>query len=121
MAFIEVERTKSQTGKYGSPATFTKTKDGVGSLRINLRAMEFLKERGKSWELGDMLRIYHDPETGKLAMKKSPDGKFRLAKNVSGTNSLRICSKDLTELIKKPVEYEIQETEEYDLVLSPRK
>ena len=119
MAFIEIEKTRPQTGKYGAPATFTRTKKGVGSLRINSRAVEHLKEKGKNWELGDMVRIFHDPETGRLALTKSPDGKFRLAKNVSGSNSLRISSKDLTELIKKPASYEIQESGEYDLVLQP--
>ncbi|MEA1927693.1 MAG: hypothetical protein U9N73_05760 [Candidatus Auribacterota bacterium] len=44
----------------------------------------------------------------------------KLAKNVSGSNSLRICSKDLRELIKEPTEYEIEESGEYDLVLVPR-
>ena len=120
MPFIEVEKTRSRSGQYGAPATFTKTKKGDGSLRINAGAMEFLKQRGKNWEVGDMLKIFHDPQTRKLALKKSPDGPFRLAKNVSGTNSLRISSKDLTEIIKKPTEYAVEASSEYDLVLVPR-
>jgi hypothetical protein len=83
--------------------------------------MEFLKEKWKSWGVGDRLKIFHDPQTGKLALKKSDDGKFRLAKNVSGNaNSLRISSKDLTELLKKPAEYAAEASSEYDIILSPK-
>ena len=121
MAFVEVERTRFQSGKHGAPAIFTITKSGAGTLRINVGAMDHLKGNGKNWELGDMVRIFYDPETRKLALTKSPEGKFRLAKNVSGSNSLRICSKDLLELVKKPTEYEIEESGEYDLVLRPGK
>ena len=120
MPFIEVEKTRSRSGQYGAPATFTRTKKGDGSLRINARAMEFLKEKGKNWEVGDMLKIFRDPQTGKLALKKNPDGKFRLAKNVSGTNSLRISSKDLSELIKEPTEYAVESSSEYDIILQPK-
>ena len=120
MAFIEVEKTKISGGNFGADAAFTTSKKGTGSLRINAGAMEFLKGRGKNWEVGDKVKIFHDPETAKLAIKKSTDGRFRLAKNAAGSNSLRISSKDLTDLIKKPTEYTAEASSEYDLVLLPR-
>lgn len=120
MPFIEVEKTKSGGGKSGAAAAFTTSKKGTGSLRINGGAMEFLKGRGKSWEVGDKVKIFHDPETAKLAIKKTADGRFRLAKNAAGANSLRISSKDLTDLIKKPTEYAAEASPEYDIILSPK-
>ncbi len=64
-----------------------------------------------------MVRVFYDPDSKRLALKKSAAGEFRLSKNVAGTDSMRICSKDLRELIKEPTEYEIEESGEYDLVL----
>ena len=121
MAFAEVERTSMQSGQYGAAAVFTTAKSGAGTLRINVKSMEHLRRKGKNWSVGDMVRIFHDPETRRLALIKNPEGKFRLAKNVSGSNSLRVCSKDLRELIKEPTEYEMEESGEYDLVLRPKK
>lgn len=120
MPFIEVEKTRLQGMKHGASAAFTVSKKGGGSLRLNAGTMAFLKENGNEWNVGDRVRIFHDTQNGKIALKKSEDGRFRLAKNVSGGNSLRISSKDLTELLKQPAEYTIEQSSEYDLVLVPR-
>lgn len=67
--------------------------------------------------MGDMVKLYHDPETGKIALKKSEDGKFRLSKNSVNMITLRISSKDLTELLKKPADYDMEKAQGDDPVL----
>jgi len=120
MVFIEVQKTRSGRGRTGEAAAFTLTKKGNGSLRLNAGAMEFLKGRGKNWAVGDTVRIFHDPDTGRVGIKKTPDGSFRLATNAAGSNSLRNSSKDLNELLKKPTGYEVEQSDQYDMVLVPK-
>ncbi len=119
MAFTEIEKTRKGWGK-GAPATFAINKKGSGNLRINRAGMDFIAEHAPGLKMGDMVKLYHDLETGKIAFKKSEDGKFRLSKNSVNMNTLRISSKDLTELIKEPKEYDMEKAQEYDLVLVPR-
>ena len=85
--------------------------------------MEFLKRIGKNWELGDMVRIYHDPETGKLALKKSPEGKFRLSRNTTGRTgkTLRVTARSLRDMVKESAQYVMEESGEYDVILAPMK
>lgn len=119
MAFQEIEKTRKSWAK-GAPATFAINKKGSGNLRINRAGMDFIAEHASGLKMGDMVKLYHDPETGKIAFKKSEDGKFRLSKNSVNMNTLRISSRDLTELIKEPKEYEMEKAQEYDLVLVPK-
>ncbi len=119
MAFKEVEKTRKGCNK-GMPATFTINKKGAGSLRINRAGMDFITEHDIGLGLGDMIKIFYDGESGKLAFKKSDGGKFRLSKNSTSMNTLRISSKDLTELLKEPGQYGMETSEEFDLVLAPQ-
>ena len=120
MAFQEIEKRRMGGGAKGAPVTFTVNKKGSGSLRFNRAGMDFIAGEGIGLKLGDMVKLYHDPETGKIALKKSSDGKFRLSKNGVGTGSMRISSKDLTELVGKGGDYDPRKAEGYDLVLVPR-
>ena len=126
MAFIEIEKKiYGGGGRRGVYATYTALKDGSGSLRIGRAGMEFLKRSGKNWKLGDMVRIFHDPETGKLAVKKSESGRFRLAKNTTGRagETLRITSRALRDMVKESTQYVMDPSgsDEYDAILTPRK
>ena len=118
MAFREIEKTRKGWAK-GAPATFAINKKGSGALRINRAGMDFIAENHLGLKMGDMVKLYHDPETGKIAFQKSEDGKFRLSKNSVNMNTLRISSKDLTELIKEPNDYDMEKSEDYDLILVP--
>ena len=82
--------------------------------------MDFIAEYAQGLKMGDMIRLSHDPETGKIAFKKNEDSKFRLSKNSVNMNTPRIFSKDLTELVKEPKEYDMEKSEEDDLVLVPQ-
>ena len=119
MAFQEIEKTRKGWTK-GAPATFAINKKGSGNLRINRTGMDFIAENNLALKMGDMVKLYHDPETGKIALKKSEDGKFRLSKNSVNMNTLRISSMDLTELLREPKDYDMEKAQEYDLVLVPR-
>ena len=118
MAFMEIEKTRRGWAK-GAPATFAINKKGSGNLRFNRAGMDFMSEHAPGLKMGDMVRLYHDPETGKIALKKSAGGKFRLSKNSVNMNTLRISSQDLTKMIKEAKEYTMEKSEEYDLVLIP--
>ena len=119
MAFQEVKKTRRGWAG-GAPATFTINKKGVGSLRFNQAGMNFIAEHAPGMKMGDMVKLFHDPETGKIALRKSEDGKFRLSKNSVSMDTLRISSQDLTSLLKEPKDYEMEWSEEYDLVLVPK-
>jgi bifunctional DNA-binding transcriptional regulator/antitoxin component of YhaV-PrlF toxin-antitoxin module len=119
MAFQEIEKTRKGRNT-GAPGAFTIDKKGAGSLRINRAGMEFIAQEGIGLKLGDMVKLFHDGESGKIALKKSKEGKFRLSKNSVSMDTLRISSKDLTELLKKDADYDMEKAQGYDLVLVPR-
>lgn len=119
MGFVEIER-KPGGGRKGPPAAFSITKKGIGALRVNAAGVEFIREKGIELFPGDMVKLFHDPETRKLAIKKSPEGKFRLSKNANKDKTLRITSKDLTAILKEAAVYDVIASEEYDLVLIPK-
>ena len=119
MAFTEIEKTRKGWAK-GAPATFAINKKGSGALRINRAGMDFIAENNIDLKMGDMGKLYHDPKTGKIAFKKSEAGKFRLSKNSVNMNTLRILSKDLTGLINEPKDFQMEKSENYDLVLAPQ-
>jgi|GEM_PF-1862010 len=120
MAFQEIEKTRRGWAK-GSPATFAINKKGAGTLRINRAGMDFIAEHTPDLKMGDMVKLYHDPETGRIALQRSEEGKFRLSKNSVNMNTFRIASQDLTKLIREPSNYDMEKSEEYDLVLVPKK
>jgi bifunctional DNA-binding transcriptional regulator/antitoxin component of YhaV-PrlF toxin-antitoxin module len=120
MAFKEIEKTRKGYMK-GAPATFAVNKKGVGSLRFNRAGMNYISGNNIGLKIGDMIRLYYDAETGKVAIKKSKDGQFRLSKNSVKLDTMRISSSDLTGLIQKPGDYEMEKSQAYDLVLIPKK
>ena len=119
MAFVEIVKTKKGWEK-GAPATFAINKKGAGNLRINRAGMNFIAEHNLGLKMGDLVKLFHDPETGKIALKKSEYGKFRLSKNSVSMDTLRISSVDLTDLLKESKDYDMEKSEEFDLVLVPR-
>ena len=119
MAFKEIEKTRKGWIK-GAPASFAVNKKGSGSLRFNRAGMDFIAENKLGLKLGDTVKLYYDAETGKVALKTDKDGKFRLSKNSVNMDTLRIASKDLTDLLQKPGDFDMEKSPEYDLVLVPK-
>ena len=95
MAFQEIEKTRKGYTR-AAPATFAINKKGVGSLRFNRAGMNYISDNDIGLKIGDMIRLYYDAETGKIAIKKSKDGRFRLSKNSVKLDTVRISSSDLT-------------------------
>lgn len=120
MAFQEIAKTRKGWIK-GAPASFTVNKKGAGNLRFNRAGMDFIAEHELGLKLGDLVKLYYDAQTGKIALKNDKDGKFRLSKNSVSMDTMRISSKDLTDLIQKPGDYEMEKADGYDLVLVPKK
>jgi len=107
----------------GEKAAAAKLTGGNGSLRFGVEGMEFLKRLGKQFLLGDRVKVFHDTATGRVGIKKRPDGRFRLGKNAVGrkNETLRLSARDLAGLSAGPTEYCMQESSEFDVVLVPKR
>lgn len=123
MAFVEIEKTSARGGPTGTHATFSITKTGTGTIRINKEGVSFMLKNRIRLIAGDTIKVLHDPETGKLAIMRSSDGQFRLTAGSAKSGTLRVSSKDLADTIKKNNVYDMEcdlSDMHFDVILVPK-
>lgn len=118
MNLTEIFKSSPERGKTNVHATYTvKKSDSVGTLRINKKGVEFLEQEKIKLEPNELLKMYFDSESLILAFKNDKKGQFRFTKSTDG--GLRLSYKDLSKRLARNVEYTIQPSKEFTLLLIP--
>lgn len=119
MGFVKVQKTTGNRGRSGYKAAFTVNKQGSGVLRFTSSGVDFMKTYGINIGVGDRVDIFYDRDTERIAVMKAKAGAFKIGVNSTRGDSMRITAKDLIEIIKTQSEYDMQKSDEYDVILVP--
>jgi hypothetical protein len=113
-------RTSAKTGVHAF-LRVSKNNNG-GNIRITSEGLELLRTNGHNYSPDMQIDIYVDKDTGKIALKQSDYGEFKMTKNAKKATSLRVTSADLARQIGKNTDYSMSFDEDnFDAILIPLK
>jgi len=112
----------SRSRQDGAHAALVPSKTTV-ALRINKAGIEFLRSINVKLLPGDRVDVYHDPETGEIALLRSNDGQYEI--KVEGSRShetgrLMIYGMSAAEFDTGKRKLQMDKSAKYDVVLTPK-
>ncbi len=122
MAFQEIIPTRGKGGNRAAyHASYKVMKNGVGILLITAAGMEKLASLGRTATAADRVRTFHDPATGRIALRWEATGPFKLRQAAKSSKALALGSRTLAVGLANPETYLMEGGEGFDVVLVPVK
>ncbi len=122
MAFTEIVPIRGKGGNRAAyHASFKVAKNGLGILLITAAGVEKLTALGREATAGDRVRTFHDPATGRIALRWEASGPFKLRRAAKTSRALALGSRTLAAGLKAPATFTMEASEGFDVVLVPVK